>query len=144
MSAAHGVRPGGAMDGDARLVRSVDRNVHRITHVFPTADLDQAASVFRALFPVDHEGSHPRPMGLDSVGVVRGDRRRGNRPLAPSLGLAPDRAGGHLVQSVESRVAFGTYDVTIWTDDAIARSGLVSIQVKAGRPLGERCSVVAP
>ena len=79
----------GAVDDNRRLVEFFYRNLGVITQVFPTLDTHQAAQIFHALFFVDENGNHPRPLTTISVEDVEQGKWRFNTHLAPSLGLDP-------------------------------------------------------
>lgn len=97
---AHGIRPAGAVDDNARLVY---RNLHRITRLFPTTDSRQAARSHRGLLLGDDEGGHSEPPTY----VWAKDVRRG--PTAITL----------VVRYVESLAAGGKCDLTGWPYQAM-------------------------
>ena len=155
----------GAVEDNRRLVEFVYRHLGAITQVFPTLDTHQAAQIFHALFFVDENGNHPRPMTMISVEDVEQGKWRFNTHLAPSLGLDPGYAQEHLLHYTRSLRRQGRYALTVWPYHAmlgsighalvpafeeamffhsVARYSQPDFQVKGDEILTEHYSAIGP
>jgi nicotinamidase-related amidase len=155
----------GALDDNRRVCAFLYRNLGVITQTVATMDTHQAFQIFHAPFLVDPEGRHPKPHTLVTPDDVAAGRWRVDPEAAAALGIGGEQASQHLRAYVDTLVAGGKYDLTIWPFHAmlggighalvsaieealffhaIARRSQTRFEQKGRSPLTEHYSVFGP
>jgi len=155
----------GAVDDNRRLCEFIYRNLHVVTHIFPTMDTHQAAQIFHGLFLVNDSGKHPEPYTLISEEDIENGVWKFNPDIAHAFNIDPAYGQDFLRHYTRQLKVGGRYDLTIWPYHAmlggighalvssveeaiffhcVARYSPPDFQVKGSNPFTENYSVLSP
>lgn len=155
----------GAVDDNRRLCEFIYRNLHVMSHIFPTMDTHQAAQIFHSIFLINDGGGHPEPYTLVSVDDIENGVWKFNPDIAHAFNIDPAYGQDFLRHYTQQLKTGGKYDLTIWPYHAmlggighalvsaveeaiffhcVARYSPPDFQVKGNNPFTENYSVLSP